>query len=497
MNRESPVEPIRFGTSGWREILGEGFTVPRVLAIAQAYGEILKSRRRSGSALRILVGFDTRFLSDSCAAAAANVLAREGLDVALEREATPTPVLNFRVVRAGYDGGLVLTASHNPPLYHGIKILHHAGILADRAFTDLLQRRAAAILHGSEPPKGSLQEGLDGRIRLQDSFAEYLLQLGKLVPPLLPRAEEATGQALILADPLHGAAGRYLVPLLEQYGVRAEGLHLSPDPRFGGLQPDPTDQNLAELSLEVKRRGALLGLATDGDGDRFGVVDRDGGYVSPNRVLPLLVRHLMETRGLRGVVVRTVSTTHLIDAVAERFGGRVVETPVGFKDVGRAILEHNAVCGCEESGGFAFGPHLPDKDGLLAGLLILEMVLASGRSLGELWEETVREFGEFHGDRLDLPIRDPLRQQVVRRLWNQPPRQLAGGKVTEVRTIDGIKFVREDGSWLMVRAAGTEPLVRCYLEARSVHDLDRLRREARQIVEEQLSETERAAALRS
>lgn len=457
---------MRFGTSGWRAVLGEEFTVANVRLVCRAIAEHVRDTGRA-DARDVLVGYDTRFLSERFAIVAAEALADGGVQPLLCGAATPTPAVAFHVIRRGLSGAVTITASHNPPEYNGVKFTPAWGGPALPETTRAIEARIDALAGvGSGAAAAAPPNASGGRAtsRVIDARPEYLEGLVRLVDLDAIRHQ----RPCVVLDPLYGTARGYLDQLLGRAGARTTVLHDFRDPYFGGRRPDPDEQGLRDLSTAVSQGEAELGLATDGDADRFGVVDEDGTFVPANLVLGLLLDYLAATRAWRGGegVARSVATTHLVDAVAAAHGLTVHETPVGFKFIGARIADGSAVFGGEESAGLAMTGHIPDKDGVLACLLVAEMVARTGKGLREQVEALFRRVGSFHTGRVDITVTPAVGERLAAMLAD-PPTVVAGVGVRDVSRLDGCKLLLADGAWLLVRPSGTEPLVRCYGEADS------------------------------
>lgn len=446
---------IRFGTDGWRAIIAEDFTFANVRAVVCAIARYLKKQGKGQHG--VVVGYDTRFLSDAFAREAACVLDAHGIPVLMVKRPTPTPLVAFAVVYYGADGAIMFTASHNPPQYNGIKFIPDYGGPATPDITRGIEAelpdalREAKTLRLPEAPRAEAIDVWPAYVRHLDGLVDW------------ETVERAALSAVV--DPMYGAGQGLVRELLAARGWTVNELHGTRDPLFGGHLPEPTEAHLTALRDAVVAGGAHLGLANDGDADRFGVVDGDGTYVTPNQVLVLLAHHLLARRGWKGALVRTVATTHLLDRVAERFGVPLVETPVGFKYVGDAMRRGPVVVGGEESGGLSVLGHIPEKDGILANCLIAEVRAAEGRPLRAALADLEREYGRAVHKRLDLHLPDDAKRTVVEGLCQAPPSALAGRRVREVRTVDGVKLLLEGDAWVLVRPSGTEPLLRVYLEA--------------------------------
>jgi len=468
------VTAIAFGTSGWRGIIADTFTFPRVRLVAKALADHLKE---SGSAPKgICAGHDPRFLSEHFAAEAARAVRGEGVGVAVARSHVPTPALSHFIRANGLAGSINITASHNPASWSGFKVNNEKGAPASVETTKDLEGRirrlqadpgeaefakAPAPIH-HEP--ASREEGVDPLFR-----DPYLEALGRIV-----RFDDIRRSGITVAvDPLWGAGRGFLPEALSRHGVKVQLLHDQRDVTFGGIGPDPSESNLAGLRALVAGGPATIGIATDGDADRFGVVDRDGTFVTPNTLLALLADYLAESRGWRQGLARTYATTRLIDAVASHYGIPIHQTPVGFKYLGELILEGRAFLACEESAGMSVLGHLPEKDGLLAGLLAAEMVAVRGKSLTEQRDDLFRKVGAYHSAREDAPV-TPGQVARLREKMGGPPDRVGDRSVSKATVLDGLRLDFDDGSWVLMRPSGTEPLVRYYVEARSPADLARL-----------------------
>lgn len=473
---------IRFGTSGWRGIIADDFTFDGVRAVAFAIAEYV----RDEGGRDLVIGYDTRFASSAVAALVTRVLAAHGIKALLPDRDTPTPVVAHEILRRGVGGGVTVTASHNPPEYNGIKFSIRSGGPAPLEVTERIERRANEILSaastglvtGPSVPEMPLEAAeAAGLLERIDPRPAYLDRLRHLVD--LEAIQKAGFRVIV--DPLYGTAQGYLDTLLEEAGCEVIVLHSGHNPSFGGHPPDPAEEHLGDLIREVKEKGADLGLACDGDGDRFGIVDRGGAFMEPNYILGLLLRHLLETRGKVGGVARSVATSHLVDAVAHRYGVPVYETPVGFKYIGPLIVQGKVILGGEESAGLSIRGHVPEKDGILACLLVAEMVAARRKSITALLQELYQEVGTFLTKRLDLRL--GLKEQEKLMAWlSDPPGRLADLKVVEVKRLEGTKLLLKDGSWVLLRPSGTEPVVRLYVEAPSEETLQALIEAAKRIL---------------
>lgn len=443
---------LRFGTDGWRAVIADEFTFANVRRLARASAAV--ARARAGPGARLLVGHDTRFLSDRFAAAAAVAAREAGVDARLTEGVTPTPALSLAVRQHGAALGVVITASHNPPEWNGFKLKGPYGGPAFGALIDEVEAAAAAA-------SGAPPAAVDGVPRF-DAATPYVERLAAAAD----LRAIAAARLRVAVDAMHGAAGSLLVDLLRSAGVDVVPVRTAPDPLFGGLRPEPVPPNTAPLAAAVRSSGAALGICTDGDADRLGAVDEQGNYVDAQHLFALLLRHLVEGRGGRGVVAKTYAVGRMVDRLAARYGLPLRVLPVGFRHVAERMLAGDVLIGGEEAGGFGVGGHLPERDGPLCGLLLLEAVARAGRGLGDLVVGLHRDLGPH------FYARDDLRAAGARPP-TEPPRCVAGLAVTRVERLDGLKVFFGERGWLLWRVSGTEPLVRVYAE---MDDPERLRR---------------------
>jgi phosphoglucomutase len=456
---------IRFGTSGWRGVMGEEFTFHNVRVVIQAVANYLRTKYGDGL-ITVVVGYDTRFLSDRYALEAAKVLGRNGIHVLLADRDAPSQALACQIIKRGCQGGINFTASFNPPRYNGLKFNVATGAPALPEVTDAIEEEVRRIMPGFSVLTTHLRDDDVARIDLQCDYLAHLQ--GKIDFETLRRA-----RLRVATDPLYGTSREYLDEILEENGVEVEVLHGYIDPYFGGVSPSCTEENLAELKAHVVESGCHLGLATDADGDRFGIIDEKGAFVHPNIILALLLNYLVAVKGRRGGVARSFTTSHLLDRIARKHGLPLVTTKVGFKYMADLYLQGQIMFGGEESGCIAVKDHLPEKDGIFAGLLVAEMIAATGRSLGALREDLFAEYGTVTSGQRTLPL-TPERAKKLKALIQNPPARLGRRKVAAVETLDGLKLDFEDDRWLVVRSSGTEPLIRCYAEAESGEEVEAL-----------------------
>jgi len=463
------MSQIKFGTSGWRGILCEDFTLDNVRVVTQAIADHLRAEGLADKG--VLVGYDARFMGADFARETARILAGAGIKAYLCNRDTPTPVIAHELLRRGLAGAINFTASHNPYNYNGIKFSPAWGGPALPETTGDIERRANEMLGEVVFKEMSLDKAREqGLFELVDPRPAYFATLRKLIDF---DAIAASGMKLAV-NPLYGSGRDYLDTLLEEAGVAIVKMNQHLDPYFGGEPPEPAESHIADFIELIKSDNSIaLGVATDGDADRFGIVDADGSYIEPNYILALLFDYMIRRKGMRGNAARSVATSALIDAVAKHHGVEVLETPVGFKYIGEYISENKILIGGEESAGLSIRGHVPEKDGILACLLVAEMVAVEKRSLRELLNDLYARVGEIYTRRINIRLSPELEAALQGKLQN-PPEQIGGRKITEIIRIDGNKYLFADGSWMLFRKSGTEPVVRLYGEAGSAESLDEL-----------------------
>lgn len=473
--------PIQFGTSGWRGMIAADFTFSNVRLATEAIALHLKSvLRRSNPATQsarpsVIVGHDTRFLGREFAVAAAEVLAQNGLEPLLCQRDAPTPVIAHSIRQRKAIGGINLTASHNPAAYQGLKFSTSNGAPAHPEVTRHIEANVVRLIEQD----WSFEPGAAGSFscRTFDPQPAYFRQLRKLVD--LGAIRRA--RLKVAVELMYGTGRGYLDALLAEAGAQLILFHDQPNPLFGGHHPEPNSQGMQAVRDCIRCGQADLGLGLDGDADRFGIVDKDGTWLTPNQVLALALYHLKKNRHWTGAVVRTVPTSHLVDAVAGLFGVPVHETPVGFKYIGALMESEPIIVGGEESGGLSVKGHVPEKDGILACLLMAELVATEGKSLGQILRDLERQVGPFYTDRINVPIVPHQKEVLLQKLAAGLDR-IGRFKVEQFITTDGYKFILPKGEWVAFRASGTEPLFRCYLEAKSSLHLRQLASACRRLL---------------
>ena len=453
------MSKITFGTSGWRGILCEDFTFDNVKVVVQAIADTIKASGEQDKG--VVIGCDTRFMGQRFVEASARVLAGAGIKAYVCERDTPTPVISFEILRRGAAGGINFTASHNPPEYNGVKFSPSSGGPALPETTGEIERRANATIGSACYTELSLEDAAkQGLMETINPHGEYMKALEQKVD------FDAIGTlGLVALNPLYGTGRGYLDEPFQKRGIPYHIINDRPDPYFGGHPPEPSEAHIPDFISLVKNNPDIkLGLATDGDADRFGILDADGSYIEPNYIIALLLDYLIRVLKLEGGVARSVATSHLIDAVAKKHGVPVYETPVGFKYIGELIGQDKLVIGGEESAGLTIKGHVPEKDGILACFLVAEMVAREGKSIRELLDRLYGEVGRFVTRRDNLKL-SPELEKVYGSKVNGLPAEIAGAKVTEIIRIDGTKLLLDDGSWMLFRKSGTEPVVRLYGEA--------------------------------
>ncbi len=453
---------IKFGTSGWRGVIADDFTYSRVRAATQAISDHLAAEGLKDKG--VVVGYDTRFMSERFAVEAAQVLAAAGIHSYLSNRDVPTPVVAYEIIRRKAAGGINFTASHNPPDYNGLKFSPSWGGPALPETTKDIETRANALIEKNSIPSMAIAQAKSaGLVEDVDLKKSYLDDIRKKIDFDVIKK----GKLKVAADLLYGTGRGYLDNALQDAGCTLSAIHCQRDPLFGGHAPEPSEEHLAELSGIMKKGKFDIGLSVDGDADRFGILDADGTYINPNQVLALVLDYLCRTRGWKGGAARSIATSHLVDAVAKKHGIEVYETGVGFKYIGDLLVQGKIIFGGEESAGMTIKDHVPEKDGILACLLVAEMVARERKSVKELLKRLFKEVGTILNQRINIHLDESNRKAVADRL-SQPITELDGLRVKGKKaTADGTKYMLEDDSWVLMRASGTEPVVRLYVESSS------------------------------
>jgi len=466
---------IKFGTDGWRAVIAREFTFDRVAVAAAATAKTVLEKDPHPTAV---VGYDRRFLSRQFAEETARVLAAQGIKVLLSKKFCTTPCTSFVAHREQTPLSPMITASHNPPIYNGFKIKGpHGGPATPDQVRPVQELSTELEESGFDPPRADLNEALaSGQIVEIDATADYL----EAVKSHVDTGLLGKSGLKVVVDAMHGAGSGVLKGLLDQIGVEAIEIRSEENPAFGGVNPEPIEPNLGRLIETVKETGADIGLAMDGDADRLGVVDEKGRFVTTQEVFTLLLQHVVEDRGMKaGDVVKTASSSIMLDILADQYGLKVVETPVGFKDVCAYMLKHDWLLAGEESGGYTIKGHINDRDGLLCGLLLIEMMIMQDSTMSELVSELMLKVGYHTYRRDDVHTTPEKKEEALRRVRENPPDFIGDWKVVNVSYKDGYKATLEDGSWLLVRASGTEPLLRIYCEAVMEPSLEAIMKDAK------------------
>ncbi len=459
---------IRFGTDGWRAVIAETFTFSNLRRVAQAVADyIIKEVAANGtqSPPEMVVGFDTRFLSDRFAIETARVLAANSIVTWLARTDAPTPAISYNIVHKKATAGVVITASHNPPRYNGFKLkASYGGSALPEQCAEVERFLELAQREGRGPNlmdyERAIEEGLIRRFNPTNTYYEHL-------ETLVDIDKISQGELTIVADPMYGSGRTAIRAILSRTRCKVHEIRGEMNPGFGGIHPEPIRKYLDMMAATINSVHADVGIATDGDADRVGAMDGDGNFIDPHTIMSLALRYLAEKRGWRGDVVKTVSTTMMINRIAARYGLTVHETPVGFNYIADHMLHGDVLIGGEESGGMSIKGHIPEGDGILMGLLLLEIMADAKAPLKEIVADLQREYGPTCYDRTDFALKKPVpKKEMVERLRAAAPATMAGETVREILTFDGIKFVLADDSWLLIRPSGTEPVLRVYAEAR-------------------------------
>jgi len=455
---------INFGAAGWRAVMAEEFTFTNVRRAVGGIARYVASLKPEGA--RVIVGRDPRFLGETFCALAAEILSEQGIAPLVVSEPAPTPAFAHAVIHNQADGVINFTASHNPPEYNGIKFSTPDGC---PALPEVTKKIEAEIAAGDKADVAKDRAATPAAKGSLDPKPDYLNRLGEIID--LDVIKKANLK--VVFDPMWGAARGYSDELLRSAGLQVDTVHDYRDVLFGGHAPEPDDHWLEDLRKKMRQTGAQIGIATDGDADRFGIVDSDGAFLQPNYVIALLFDYLVESRGWKNGVAKSVATTNLINALAKKHDVELYETPVGFKYIGELIMQDKIAIGGEESAGLSIRHHVPEKDGLLAGLLCCEAVARRGRSLGEQLKTICNQVGSYYPQRENFRLTPEVKTKFTEKLRSDP-RDFCGHPVGQVVRTDGLKLLFEDGSWVCYRLSGTEPVVRVYTEARSEQGLEKL-----------------------
>ena len=471
------MSAIKFGTDGWRAVIAEDFTFANLDRVAQATADYWKTHPVPGTQQKAIIGYDRRFLSDQFARRTAEVLAGNGFEVILSSEPTPTPAVSFHVKKEKAIGGVMITASHNPPVFNGFKLKAHYGGSAEPAIC-----QGVEALLGRSPVRpltfeSALQEK---KIIVRNLRPTYYQAIKRLVNfPLI-----AKSKLKFAHEALFGVGAGCFDELLGDTSCTVTTLNGNHDPNFGGINPEPIAKNYITSSAYLKKHPHDLCLVTDGDADRVGGMDGRGNALTTHHLICLLLEHFIRNRKAKGRVVKALTTTSMVDKICQRYGLELVETGVGFKFICAEMIKGGVLLGFEESGGIGYPGHVPERDGILSGLMLLEMLATERTSLAKLLARLEKDYGPHHYDRIDAHFPLEKRAALMTFCKNNPPAKLLKSPLKEVKSYDGVKFVAEDGTWLMLRGSGTEPILRIYTETKSARD-------ARKLLEEGVNLTKR------
>ncbi len=464
------MDKIKFGTDGWRGVIGDDFTLANVRRVVEAIAQYVKAEENP--ARGIVVGYDTRFLSPECAQTAAEVITAAGIPVVLADQPTPTPAISYAVVARQTSGAVIITASHNPYRWNGVKFKASYGGSAAPAIMGRIERHLRklerSVSHGRAG--GGPRKVKGGAIETVDLISPYLERLKGIVR--LDRIRVSTRRFVI--DPMYGAARGCIARLFDEARIPYHEIHSEHNPLFPGLNPEPIEPHISDLRRAVLGGDYSAGLATDGDADRVGAVDYDGTFIDSHKIFSILLKHLVEDLGLRGEVVKTFSTTRMIDKLAQKHGLRLHVTPIGFKYICELMLTRDILIGGEESGGISVKAHLPERDGILNSLLLAEVMADRRQTLGEMVRGLNEEFGPHYYDRVDLEIDRSAIERVMRLVRQGKVKCVADRRISSLDDLDGVKMLFGDSAWLLVRPSGTENVLRLYAEAPSREEVKAL-----------------------
>jgi phosphomannomutase len=467
------VSTITFGTDGWRGVIADDFTFANVRKVACAIARYVVRAERPGAG--VLVGYDTRYGSENFARTAAEVVSMAGMPVWIAEKACPSPALSLLVRQRGAAGGIMITASHNPYKWNGMKFKASYGSSALPSIVAQVENELATVLANGVPPLPARPE----QIHTLDILSPYLETIDKIVYWERIRAAKFR----FVVDPMHGAARGLLRELMTRHGVACDEIRGARDPLFGGVNPEPIEPHVEALRRAILAGKYDAGLCADGDGDRIGAMDRDGTFITPHQIFSILLWHLAGTRGISGDIAKTFSSTKMLDKIAEKFGRKIFETPIGFKYICELMLERDILLGGEESGGIGTKLYLPERDATVMALLLVEVMAWHKKTLGELVAHLSAEFGEYHYGRIDLELKPGQKERAIEHFTDAKVKSFLEWPVVRREDLDGIKLYLGDTGWLLLRASGTEPMLRVYSETRSAESTRKILEEARSIVQ--------------
>lgn len=462
---------IKFGTDGWRAVIGKDYTFDNVRMVVQAICDhILQDTKKA----HIVVGYDRRFLSEEFAAAATEVACGNGIKALLSKDCVSTPATCLAIKNKRLTGGIIITASHNPAAYNGIK---YRGDFAGPADPEML-KEVEALFYKNKPKTVSLDNAKrQGLLEIDDLTCDHVSFMKKYIKLDLLKDNSMK----VAIDVMYGTGAGLLERVLEGTKIKITTIHGERNPYFGGRNPEPIEHNLKELISIMKKGKYDIGLAIDGDADRIGAADEKGNFITSHQIMSLILLHFIEDKKMKGAVVKTISGTSLLTKIANKYKLKLYETPVGFKHICKIMREQDVLIGGEESGGIGFKDYIPERDGVLSGLLLMEMMAYRKKGIHGILKDIEKEYGAFHTERLDMEYPEEKKKRIMPSLQKSPPPDLLGKKVTDIKTFDGIKLVCADESWLLFRLSGTEPILRIYAEAGSKEKVHALINEGRKI----------------
>lgn len=446
---------IKFGTDGWRAIISDDFTFENVRIVSQAIADHFKDKSAT-----LAVGYDWRFLSEKYAELVAEVLAGNNIKVLLSDKALPTPLVSLLIKNKKLSGGIMVTASHNPPAYNGIKIKAHYASSADKGITGSIE----SLLGKNKVKSTSVKKAVkSGAVKLIDMKVDYIKFIRSYIDMTLLKKSKLN----VLVDCMHGIGAGYIKEILKDTGIKVTQIRAGRDPLFGGVAPEPIPKNLDPVFQAMKKIDYDIAIVNDGDADRISAVMPGGGYLSAGQIMALLLLHFIEDKKWKGAVVKTISNTTLIERIAGKYKLKLHETPVGFKYICRLMLDEDILIGGEESGGIGVKNYIPERDGMLLGILLVEMMAHRKKGILDIMADVEKEYGKFYYKRIDMNYSDSKKKKLMDFLKTNPPKEVLARPVKEVKSYDGYKFILEDDSWLIMRLSGTEPILRIYAEASS------------------------------
>jgi len=468
---------IKFGTDGWRAVIAEDFTFDNVRACAQGVTDYLKNSGKGKGG--VVIGYDTRYASEDFATACAEVLAGNGIKAVLLSKVAPTPVTSYMVTTLKADGGIMITASHNPGNYNGFKYKVESGSSAPTEVITAVEKYTNDALENGNVKRLEIKEAIRKKlVTFNDPFQAYSRHLGKLID-----IEELKKHRLkIVVDSMFGAGIGFFKQLLDGGQIQIHEINTVRNPLFPGIQPEPIGKNLGKLARHVIRDNAVAGFATDGDADRIGLVDENGRYRNTQEVFCLLAMYLLEVRKERGAIVKTLTSTDMLYRIGELYNVPVFETQVGFKYVAPIMLSEDALLGGEESGGYGFRGHIPERDGILAGLFLIDYIIRTGKTPTQLLQDIYKKVGPHYYERTDAHLNEAAKKLILNKLSSGNIETILQQKVVKLDTRDGFRYKLEDGSWLLMRFSGTEPLVRIYAESNTIEEVQKLLQYGQELV---------------